>query len=210
MKFAILAFLVCSSLFAQSQPEIILAPVDHLYIPSGFDSNDSTEIVVTGIFPNACFSRNDIEVKIKNEFIDIKITAISPDTKKLAGRGCPAMLVPFKEVITLGNLQGGEYQVRVNSLGTGSLKDKLMISEASSSAIDDHIYAAVEWVEKVNETNYVLHGWRYSNCVDLDHIQVVSNQKDTLSILPIMLIGLCSEPIWIPPFRVRVRSSDSE
>jgi hypothetical protein len=186
MKLAMIAFFFSTFTLAQSQPQIVMAPLDHLYVPQGFDSNDSAEIVVTGRFPNACFSRNAIEVKVVNDLIDIKITAIAPDTSTAASRVCPKMLVPFKEVVTLGNLQGGEYKIRINSETKSSLKDNLTIAEASSSAIDDHIYSAVEWIEKVNENEYVLHGWRYSDCLDFEKIQIVSNNKDTLSILPVM------------------------
>jgi hypothetical protein len=186
MKFLALALFVSSSVFAQTQPQIVLAPLDHLYIPTGFDSNDSVEIVVTGRFPNACYSRNQIEVKVNQDIIDIKITAIAPDMRQVASGVCPKMLVPFKEVVTIGNLQGGEYEIKVNSVAKFALADKLTVAEATSSAVDDNIYSAVEWVERVNETNYILHGWRYSDCLDLDQVKVVSNNKDTLSILPVM------------------------
>jgi hypothetical protein len=186
MKLFIIGSLICASAFSQTQPEIVLAPLDHLYIPTGFDSNDSVEVVVTGRFPNACYSRNDIEVKVNHDTVDVKITAIAPDPATIATRVCPKMLVPFKEVVTIGNLQGGSYEIRVNAEAKTSLKEELIVTEASSSAVDEHIYSAVEWVQKVDETNYILHGWRYSDCLDLDKIQIVSNKKDTLSVLPVM------------------------
>ena len=104
---------------ALGQSAIGLAPVKHIYIPAGFDSNDSVEVVVTGTFPNPCFARNTVAVNVVNDQIEIEITAIRRDTKA----ACPAMLVPYKEVVAIGNLQGGAYDIHVNN----QLNDKLMI-----------------------------------------------------------------------------------
>lgn len=166
------------SQLAFAQPQIISAPVKHLYVPEGFDSNDSVEVVVTGNFPNPCLSRNDVKVNIVDDKIDVHVTALMPDEKL----NCPDMLVPFKEVVSIGNLQGGTYQITVNN----KLKDSLAIEEASSSAVDEHLYAAIDNIEKKADGKFVLHGWRYSNCIEFDKVQVISNHKDTLSVLPIM------------------------
>jgi hypothetical protein len=184
MKMLTLVFLLAQSAFAA--PEIVPSPLDHLFVPDGFDSNDSVEMVVTGNFPNVCYSRNSVIVKVKDDLIDIKITSLAPDTSVKGTRACPDMIVPFKEVVSVGNLQGGEYKVQVNTGTAFALKDKLKVIEASSSAVDDNIYGAIEWVEKKGQDQYLLQGWRYSPCFELDQIKVVSNNKDTLSILPIM------------------------
>lgn len=186
MKLSLLAFLISSA--ALAQPEVILAPVDHLYIPQGFDSNDAVEVVVTGTFPNVCYSRHNVKVKMSGNMIDIEVTALAPDTREnfMNGKTCPAMAVPFKEVVSLGNLQGGEYDIRVNHALQRSLNDKILIAEASSNAVDDNVYAAIDYVEQNSNQEVVLKGWKYSNCFALKEVKVVSNDKDTLSLLPIM------------------------
>lgn len=184
MKLAFLALFVAPIAFAQ--PDIITSPVDHLYIPEGFDSNDAVEIVVTGEFSNPCYSRNKVDVKVSDDLIDIKVTAIAPKAFLIGSRSCPDMIVPFKEVVTLGNLQGGKYQVKVNKGSQYAIQDQLVVAESSSSAMDDHIYAAVEWIERKSSDSFKLHGMRYSSCFELDEIQVISNKKDTLSLLPVM------------------------
>jgi len=99
MKKSIFALLLSS--IAHASPEIILAPVDHLYIPEGFDSNDSVEIVVTGTFPNTCYSRNKVDVSFLGDIIDVKVTAISPEQKNsVVEKNCPQLKVPFKEVVS--------------------------------------------------------------------------------------------------------------
>lgn len=174
----VLCLMLLASISAFANVDIIPAPVKHVYLPNGFDSNDAVEVIVTGVFSSACFSRNDVKVKVIEDTIDIKITAISHEKV----RRCPDMVVPFKEVVHVGNLQGGDYKVIVNN----KLEDQLSIAEASSSSIDDDIYAAIEYVEKKSNDEVVLHGWRYSNCIDIDKVKVISNKKDTLSILPVM------------------------
>lgn len=191
-----LVFLASVSAFAN--PDVVPAPVKHLYLPEGFDSNDAVEVVVTGAFPNTCFSRNDVKVKVVNDQIDIKITAMSQEKD----RRCPDMVVPFKEVVHVGTLQGGDYKVVVNN----KLQDKFSIAEASSNSVDDHIYAAIEYIEKKSQDEVVLHGWRYSNCIDLDKVEVVSNKKDTLSVLPVMkqLSDFCPMKMMPTQYNVKV------
>ncbi len=123
-------------------------------------------------------SRNDVQVTIHEDNIDVRVTALMPDQKI----NCPDMMVPFKEVVSIGNLQGGDYKITVNE----KLKDTLTVVESSSNAIDEHLYAAIDNVEKKANGKFVLHGWRYSNCVEFDKVEVISNNKDTLSVLPIM------------------------
>lgn len=154
------------------------APVKHLYVPAGFDNNDSIEVIVTGFFPNPCYSRNTVEVEVKEDNIDVTVTALVSDQKLL----CPDLAVPFKEVIALGNLQGGTYKIKVNN----SLSGTLNVAEAGSNSVDDHIYAAIDGLENKGRGNYLLKGWRYSPCIELDHIELMTNGTDTLSVLPVM------------------------
>lgn len=172
-----LIFGLLMSQIAAAGTEIVPSPVDHLYVPKGFDSNDSVELVVTGVFPNSCYSRNDVRVNVQDDVVDVTVTAISSDKLK-----CIQMQVPFKEVISVGNLQAGDYQVSINN----KLIDSLSVEEASSNAVDNNTYAAIDWVEQKSADEVVLHGWKYSNCLELKKIEVVSNNKDTMSILPVM------------------------
>ncbi len=72
--------------------------------------------------------------------------------------------------------------MRVNRI----LEEKLTVAEASSNFVDDNIYAAIEWVQANGGHQFILHGQRYGHCLELKEVKVVSNKKNTLSILPIM------------------------
>lgn len=203
MKNGLSALLLLGSLNCFAT-EVIVAPVDHVFVPQGFDSNDSVEVVVTGTFPNTCYSRNQVEVKIVNDVIKVDINALN-NTKK--GKNCAQMMIPFKEVVSVGNLQGGKYSIVVNEKSKYELNDKIQVTTASSNNVDDHIYALVEYIELgfVESGDAILMGWTPSDCLELDHVEYVSNGKDTLSILPIMkkVSDFC--PMKMMPMNIPVK-----
>lgn len=175
--FLLVSFLSVTTL-ARALPQVLLSPVTHLYIPSGFDSNDSVEVLVSGHFPNPCYGRHLSQVTVKGKQISVALTSI----RRRAPEACPDVIVPFTEVVSLGSLGQGTYQVRVN----GRLSETLQVQDSTTNAIDEHYYAIVNHIERKSETDFVLHGRRYSDCMVLDRIKVVSNGKDTLSVLPVI------------------------
>jgi len=183
---SLLALLTSLSVYAQA-PQVVDAPVEHLFVPAGFDNNDNVELVVTGHFPNPCYSRSIVDVDVVGDLINVKVTALVRDEKTSA---CAQMLVPFKEVVNVGNLQGGQYKVAVNAGSPFELKDGLFVEEATSQNQDEHIYAMVDYIElgfMGGQTGSAqLVGWKPSDCLELDRVEYLSNGKDTLSVLPIM------------------------
>ncbi len=172
--FVLLALLLSISAFAQ----IERAPVKHVYVPQGFDANDVIEVIVTGTLPTPCYGRHNTIVKISGRWIQIEVMA----NRREGQRPCPEMIVPFHEVISVGNLPAGNYNVTVNGILLESLEVKNVIIPGK----DDYLYAAIDRIESVGGSDFILHGWRYSNCVVANNIKVISNGKDTFSILPIM------------------------
>lgn len=203
MKNGLLALVLFSSLNAFAT-EVIVAPVDHVFVPEGFDNNDSVEVVVTGTFSNTCYSRNQVQVKVVDETIKISIDALN-NTKK--SKNCAEILVPFKEVVSIGNLQGGNYTIVVNEKSRYELKDQLKIAAASTNNVDDHIYALVEYIDLgfVESGDAMLVGWNPSDCLELDHVEYISNKKDTLSILPVMkkVSDFC--PMKMTPIHIPIK-----
>jgi hypothetical protein len=184
----LLALLVPVSMYASAG--VVPAPVDHLFVPNGFDNNDNVEMVVTGKFPTNCYSRNKVETKVSGEIVDVTVSALFND-----GRACELSNVPFSENITVGTLQGGKYKVRVNGKEMGALK----VDEARSDSVDDHIYAQVDYVELgftggLTGSAFLI-GKKTMDCVELDHVEYVSNGSDTLAVLPIMkkVSNVCNE-----------------
>lgn len=187
MKRLITAFIIALPVFVfANPPEVVTSPVDHLFVPKGFDNNDNVEIVVTGKYPNPCYIRNTSEVEVKDDKIFINVTALRRD----GGSECESMAVPFSEEITIGNLQAGKYEVIVNQATRHEQTEKLDVAISRSTGVDDHIYAIVDYVE-LGFTgglsgDALLLARSPSDCVVFDHVEYLSNNKDTISILPIM------------------------
>ncbi len=181
------ALLASSSLFAQATT-VVDAPLDHLFIPSGFDNNDNVEVVVTGKFPNPCYTRNDISVDVKNDVIMIDVTARMEEDQE--NRRCEDLKVPFSETVRVGSLQAGDYKIIVNKGSEYELRGAVDIAVSTSSSVDEHIYAQVDYIE-LGFTgglsgDALLIGSSISPCLALDRVEYLSNKKDTFSVLPIM------------------------
>ena len=183
--FATLGF---TALIHASEPQVIVSPVDHLFVPRGFDNNDNLEVVVTGKFPNPCYIKNKVEVEVLGNKVLINVTALKRDNNRAAI--CEPMTVPFKEDITVGNLQGGNYEVIVNEKTEYEQREKLFVSTSTSNSVDDHLYPIVEYVELgftggMNGSAFLV-AKSPSDCVVFDRVEYTTNNKDTISILPIM------------------------
>ena len=77
MKVLILLALVSQGLIANAgTPKSVQVPIEDVYAPAGFDSNDSSEIIITGFLPNLCHKAPKTEVVINGNNIDIKVTAL--------------------------------------------------------------------------------------------------------------------------------------
>lgn len=185
---SLIALLTLSAIAQAANSRIVTAPVDQLFIPSGFDNNDNIEVVVTGKFPNPCFIKNQVEVNVKGSKVLVKVTALQREVGIPAS--CPPIPVPFKEEITIGNLQGGKYQVIVNPGTEYALKEKLEVKVSTSGSVDDHYYAIVDHID-LGFTgglggSAILVASSPSSCLVFDRLEYLSNGKDTISVLPIL------------------------
>jgi hypothetical protein len=162
-------------------------PVDHVYTPAGFDSNDSAEAVVTGFLPNLCYKAPKSTVSIKDGKISVSVKA----TKNITGRGmgfCANVIVPYTESINIGILDKGKYKISVNEGSSWEINNQINIAEASSSSIDDAVYANVDEVSRPDDGSrkVILKGYNPSDCFELKEISIIDNGVDTYSVLPKM------------------------
>lgn len=159
-------------------------PVDHVYSPAGFDSNDNSEVVVTGYLPNLCYKAPKSTVMVKDGKISVSVKAM----KKASLGFCADVIVPYIEFINIGVLDKGKYQIAVNENSNWEQKSNIVISEASSNSIDDVVYANVDEVVRGDEGSrkVILKGYNPSDCFELKEIVIKDNGIDTYSILPKM------------------------
>lgn len=188
MRILLVSIMMIMSSQLLAQTSNVSAPLDHLFIPSGFDNNDNVEVIVTGKFPNPCYTRNDIEVKVQGDTVNIKVTSIIRDDQPVAL--CEDLKVPFSETVRIGSLQAGQYKIKVNNGLKSGLTGTIDVGLSSSSSVDENLYAKVEYVE-LGFTgglsgDATLIGKSISSCVVFDRVEYISNKSDTISILPIM------------------------
>jgi hypothetical protein len=181
---SILLVLAYAGVSMASTPIRALVPVDDVFTPKGFDSNDDVEIVVSGFLPNLCYKSPFTEVEVVDKTIKVTTGALNYDA---LAPYCLEMIVPFVEVVHVGLLDRGTYNIVVNGKSYYEKKGSIFVNEATNQAIDDHTYASVENILKEEGSRTVkLQGYNPSECFILDEIQVVSNHLNTYSILPKM------------------------
>jgi len=205
MKTLILLALVLQGLVAYAgTPKEVQVPIEDVYSPIGFDSNDSSEIIITGWLPNLCHKAPKTELTVKGNNIDIKVTALHYHQ---TNPFCPELIVPFTETVHVGLLDKGVYNITVNKKSIFEKKSTIKINEATSSAIDNYIYANVEFVDKGIDPakNIVaLKGYNPSDCLELEEVKFVSNKNNAYSVLPIMKQVRDFCPMKMMPFSYEV------
>lgn len=181
---ALLAILPVAS-FAGFPIQDSAVPVNHVFSPAGFDSNDNVELVVTGYLPNLCYRSPQSTVSVKDGKISVSVKA----QKSIAGMGfCANVIVPFIEHIKVGVLDKGRYQIAVNENSSFVKKSIIAIAEASSNSIDEVVYANVDDIVREDDgtRKMLLKGYNPSDCFELKEIVVIDNEIDTYSVLPKM------------------------
>ena len=167
-----------------SVPVEVMVPIEDVYSPKGFDSNDNSQIIISGYLPNLCHRAPKSIVKVVGNKIDIKVVSLKYDP---SNPYCPEMVVPFVEAIDLGVMDKGVYDILVNGKSIYERRSNIQVDEASSDAVDEYVYAGVEYVEKeLGSRKVVLKGYNPSDCFILDEIEVIDNNKDVYSIMPKM------------------------
>ena len=199
MKITLTTLLSFFVLFAQAgTPVETIVPIDAIFSPVGFDSNDSSEIVVSGWLPNLCHKAPKTDFTVKGNKIDIKVTALKYDS---TNPFCPEMIVPFVKSVEIGVLDKGKYEITVNGKTPYSKKSEIKIDESSSNAIDDFIYANVEYIDQEIGSNTIsLKGYNPSDCLELEEVKFVSNGINAYSILPVMKKVRDFCPMKLVPF----------
>lgn len=188
-----LLILVASVQAFASNAELVPVPVDDIYVPKGFDTNDNVEVVVTGYLPDLC--HHSPKALVKREGNNVKVE-VKSYYKQPADGSCPEMIVPFTETVNLGLMNKGKYKISVNeneinkSLKSNKavkVQSELLVEATNSTYIDDNVYAAVDFVKKdYTHKEIEINALNPSDCFELDTVKFVSNGKNTYSVLPIM------------------------
>lgn len=166
------------------------APIEHVFIPQGFDDNDNAEVIVQGRFSNACMKTGPIE-KILDE--SSKTIILTPKMYVYEGDACAQVIVPFIQRVTFGHLSPGQWKVLIAD--NPSLKiQHLTIRKAITAAPDDFLYAPVDEVvllpglNGVRQKLVVSGNWPVSttdSCFRLKELRTLLGADNTLVVQPI-------------------------
>lgn len=184
-SFIIITTLLLSFVSIASAPKMIPQEVEiktyDFYIPKGFDSNDASELVVSGVLPSHCYQSPKVEVKgTKGSEISVTVKALYLPYEK-----CLQVIIPFTLTVQLGVLDSGEYKIISNNEKEG----KMHIDLARTIGMDDSIYANVEYIEESDYGRTItLVGTNPSDCFELDRIDYTTNGNNTISVLPILKV----------------------
>ena len=179
-------------------PIEVQLPVDNVFVPFGFDSNDNSEVIISGLLPNLCHKSPYAEVSVNGNKIDIKMKGLRYDA---SNPYCPEMVVPFVEKVELGILNKGNYEILVNGKSPFEYRSEISVMESSSNSIDEDVYARVDRVDQEEGSRIVrLKGYNPSDCYELDEIKVMDNKKDVYSVLPKMRKVSSFCPMKMVPF----------
>ncbi|MEY4066288.1 MAG: hypothetical protein RIR26_2496 [Pseudomonadota bacterium] len=118
------------------------APVEHVFVPQGFDDNDNAEVIIQGRFPNACMKTGPVEKSIDTQN---KVIRLRPQVYVYRGEPCAQVIVPFIQRVTFGTLKEGEWRIEIDGMPSVNPLP-LMISRARSATPDEFLYAPVEEV----------------------------------------------------------------
>jgi hypothetical protein len=176
--------LILTSVSYAGLPVEVLTPVDGIYVPRGFDSNDDSEVILSGYLPNLCHKSPRSAMVQNGDTLEITVTSLKYDK---TNPYCPEMVVPFVERVSLGVLPKGIYNIVVNGKSVLEKKSKILIEKAQSNDIDSNVYANVHNVMAAQGSDSVtLSGYTPSDCFVLDDVKFVSNGTNTYSVLPLM------------------------
>ena len=170
-------------LFAWTQVTSKLVPINHVYIPDGFDDNDNAEIIISGYLPDSCYKAPKHEYKIQGNVISVTVSSLYNNDSG----ACAEVIVPFVETVRLGALVAKNYDVVVTSANPQRSLSKMVVKKSGGTGIDDYSYAYITGVRhSPGNRKIVIDGYNVSDCFELQELKIESNGNDTYVVLPIM------------------------
>lgn len=183
INFYFILAITCSSLFAGDFVKEVAQRIDRVFVPHGYDANDSVRFVVEGRFKNACYQIGgaDAEVNSDEKEIQLRILANEYDGD------CPEVNTPFHHVFFLGRIsKPGTYKILDQT--TKRRLGKLVITPANEggSGTDDVVYVPLLdafLLKHPHSNELVLRGVFPTNCMSVKEVGI-EVQSDVVVVRP--------------------------
>jgi hypothetical protein len=204
LSLALLVNASAATALASTSPVIVNSNFHTGYLPDGFDTNDSVEIVGEGLLNNSCYRAANVDVNVDHATMRIELSPKAYFYDSL----CLQVLIPYHQVISLGILNAGRYTVSdtVRKLDLGEINVRL----ATSSSPDDFLYAPVSqaFFKYESGSAFVTISGEFTNsCMRLSQV-LMSVQPKVITVQPIMEMEegvLCADGMF--PFERKVQVS---
>lgn len=170
---------------------LVPAPIDKVFVPTGFDDNDKIEVVLHGTFVNSCYKMGPATATLNSATKKIVINA---EAYFYSGAACQQMTVSFIKTVEIrGAIAAGSYQVEIAR--RANVKPvTLSVARATRKEADDFLYAAVQSAD-IEETNgsdtLVLKGQHpllFQGCIKFVEIKTHISPSNVLVVQPITRI----------------------
>ena len=175
-------------------PQKTFLPVEKIFsVEHGFDTTDTIEIAVQGIMPDSChtLSKGSVRVDELNKKIFVNVQGYIRKNEV-----CWMAITPYLEVIHVGQLKKGHYEVV--SEQNPNVVGKLDVAKSGSGRTDDHLYAPVDTVElsamRPDVNSLAAHQelslkgtypFMLKGCMRITDVKSYKTENDVLVVLPI-------------------------
>jgi hypothetical protein len=200
----VLAVLTSSSLVKAENKTVVMKP-QFIFTPKSFDSNDNAQIVLAGAFTGYCMKMGNTQQRVDKELKKIYIKQL---VSKTGNCDDLEMYIPYSNVINLGSLPAGNYEVlAANENASFTKMSMLPVHEASAntSGTDERLYAPVSSIDfkiagSLSSPVVTLKGVFTNSCLQLSGVEVYSRTGDVYEVLPIVKKGNANCTAVMRPF----------
>jgi len=177
-------------------PEKTFLPVEKIFsVEHGFDTTDTIEIAIQGTMPDSCHTlgKGTVRVDEVNKKIHVNVEGYVRKNQV-----CWMTVTPYLEVIHVGQLKKGHYEIVAEK--DPLVMGKLHIAKSASNETDDHLYAPVDTVElSAKQSEASLAPFQELNlkgtyphllkgCMRVVDVKSYKTENDVLVVLPISKI----------------------
>lgn len=196
MKFiTFLIFTLSLNAFANTKVALMSGKI---YIPQGYDTNDLVEVIVSGRLPDLCHRNPTYEITREGNNFQVTLFAYYvPDRA-----GCKKISIPYLEVINLGLLEQGDYQVNLKGVNSLSSATPLKVVPATSALMDDFNYGNTMGILEDEEGRGIeIVGTNPVNCLKFESLETIIQNNVVIFKPHFKEVGVCEEDPT--PYRIR-------